>query len=176
MLTVVCFLLTISGCTYTEFVDVRCRPLADYKRIKMVDYRTVEKVVYDSIQYREYLLSYSDTSDFSGISGSFLLEKIYQFDKGIVLIVQKESTEYEVLVISENKSNNMRKLVPGRCYQMTIRPYFLFGERAYAGTIRKAIYYKHYVIYPAYILRDESRICTADLTDIIECNKSNCKE
>jgi len=160
-------LFVLIGCNCTRFIDIRCRPLSDYNRIKMVDSRTVEKVVFDSIQYREYLLSFCDTSTISGV---FSLEEGYHFDKGFVLIVQKNSIKYEVIIVND-KHSLPPPIIPGRCYWMKIRPYFLQEENAYVSEIKKEIYHKHYVIYPAYILRNESRICTANLEDIYEYEK-----
>lgn len=151
-------------CNSVRHIDIRCRPLTDYKRLVAMDYRTLDDAVLDSIQYREYLLSFSDTANNSTISGVFYVEKCYRFDKGLVLIAEKDSNKYEVIVISDNT----QRIISKRHYVMSIKPYFNLKEHTYASEVRKEIYHKHYVIFPAYILLDEGRICTAELDDIVE--------
>lgn len=171
-LVIIAFLFVEVGCCCTKHINITCHPLSDYNRIKIVDYRTVNDTVFDSIQYRDYLLSFSDTSNVTMVSGEFLLEKCYQFNKGLVLIVDNDSIKYEVIVIVDNPSDNTKRIVEGKHYQMKVTPFFLLRKGAYISEIRKDIYHKHYVIHPAYILHDESRICTANLMDIVDCDNN----
>jgi hypothetical protein len=161
----VCVLLI--GCSNTKPLNVRCRPLTDYEKIRMVDFRTMETVVFDSTQYKQYLLSFSDTTNNSSISGVFFVEKSYYFEKGLVLIVRNDSCKYEVIVITNNK----KRVTSNKYYKMKITPYFYLKERTYKREVQNEIYHKHYVIYPAYLLRDEECICTANLEDIYEYTK-----
>lgn len=156
------------GCTSTKYVVVDCHPLSDFKRVKMVDYRTVNDTIFDSIQYRDYLLSFSDTSDTAIISDVFLLEKIYLFDQGLILIVDNGYSKYEVIVLVDNPSSNAKRIAAGKYYCMQVKPYFL-RKGMYVSDVRKEIYHEHYVIMPAYLLHNEDCICTACLANIIEC-------
>ena len=79
-LEIVVFLFVLMGCNNTRFINVRCRPLSDYEKIRMVDFRTMETVVFDSTQYRQYLLNFSDTTNNSSISGVFC-GKVLSFRK-----------------------------------------------------------------------------------------------
>ena len=126
----------------------------------------MEYVTFDSLQYRNYLLSFSDTTNSTTISGIFRVEKSYRFDKGLVLIAERGGAKYEVIVVSDSA----QKIIQNKYYKMRITPYFYFEKRRYSSEVRKEIYHKHYVIFPAYILKDEGYICTADLDDITECN------
>lgn len=163
-LAIVVFLFVLMGCNNTRFINIRCRQLSDYERIRTYDLRTKKTVVFDSTQYRQYLLSFSDTTNNSSISGVFFVEKCYRFEKGLVLIVEKDSCKYEVIVIADETQN----VTPKKYYKMKITPYFYFKGRTYQREMRNAIYHKHYVIYPAYILRNEECICTADFNDIVD--------
>lgn len=161
------------GCSSTQnHIDIYCRHLSYYHNgIETIDLRTLEDVSFDdSIQYREYLLSFSDTSDSFVVSGVAFLEKCYKFDTGLVLIMNMNSIEYEVIVIASPNSSETNHIIANRYYRVKIKPYFI--QKGYASERRKYIYLDHYVIMPAYILRDERRICTAQITDIVACNNT----
>lgn len=164
---------TLIGCSSTQkHIDIYCDHLSYYHNgIETIDLRTLKYVsLDDSIQYREYLLSYSDTSDSLVVSGIALLEDCYKFDAGLVLIMNIDSIKYEVIVIASPNSPETNHIIANRYYRVKIKPYFI--QKGYASERRKYIYLDHYVIMPAYILRDERRICTAQITDIVACNNT----
>lgn len=164
-LAIIMFLF-FTGCNNTKFININCRPLTDYERIRIIDVRTLEYVTFDSLQYRNYLLSFSDTTNITTISGVFKVERSFRFDKGLTLIVERGGAKYEVIVVSDS----IKKIIPNKYYKMRITPYFYLEKRRYSSEVRKEIYHKHHVIYPAYILKDEGLICTAELDDIMECD------
>ena len=164
---------TLIGCSSTQkHIDIYCHHLSYYHDgIETIDFRTLKDVSFnDSIQYREYLLSFSDTSDSLIVSGIAFLEKCYKFDAGLVLIMNMDSIKYEVIVIASPNSSETNHIIANGYYRVKIKPYFI--QKGYASERRKYIYLDHYVIMPAYILRDERRICTAQLTDIVTFNNT----
>lgn len=164
---------TLIGCSSTQkHIDIHCHHLSYYHNgIETIDPRTLKYVsLDDSIQYREYLLGFSDSSDSLVVSGVAFLEKCYKFDAGLVLIMNMDSIKYEVIVIAPQNSFETKRIIANRYYMVKLKPYFI--QKGYASERRKYIYLEHYVIMPAYILRDERRIYTAQLTDIVACNNT----
>lgn len=168
----VCTLLFLSffliACRGTRrYLQVDCKPLKSYRSIIVCDYSKCKDRDLDSLQFRDHLLSYSDTSD-KVIEGLALLEKCYKFDYGLVMIVAINSKQYEVITLVDPNSAQVDKLVPRRKYQMKIKPYFYLDPNKYGGhSFRRPIYLDHYVIYPLYLLRWEEKICTANFKDIV---------
>ncbi len=180
LLTIWCIsvlLLTLAGCgCHRKHIDIHCKSLHKYHSIHtIVDWTTLEKKTLDSIQYRDYLLSYSNTSDSLVISGLAFLERCYWFDKGLILVVDIDSTLYEVITIVDPHSKEAKSIVAGRYYWMKIKPYFRRSkEPMYIGKLEKYIYYNHYVIMPVYSFSDgnnmifihDNEICTTDILEI----------
>lgn len=144
-----------------RYLQINCRPLKDISQCI-----AHENLVVDSLQYRDYLLSYSDISN-TAIEGLALLEQCYKFDYGLVMIVVIDSVQYEVITIVNPDSVQVDKLIPGKKYQMKIKPYFYQTPNHFASEFQRPIYLDHYVIYPPYLLRWEEKICTANIKDIL---------
>lgn len=169
--TRIIFIISISsfliGCGNTRnLIQVECRSLKSFRGIVLYDFDKCENLHLDSLQYRDFLLSYSDTSD-KVVEGMALLEKCYKFNYGLVMIVVIDSKQYEVITLVDPNSTQVDKLVHGRKYQMKIKPYFYQAPNHFASEFRREIYIDHYVIIPPYLLHDEAKICTANFKDIV---------
>lgn len=160
------FFFLIACSNTLSYLQINCQPLKKVSQCIEYDFDTHKNLVLDSIQYRDYLLSYSDTSN-KAIEGLALLEKCYKFDYGLVMIVVIDSAQYEVISIVDPDSVQATNLVPRKKYQMKIKPYFCQVPNHFASEFQRPIYLDHYVVYPPYLLRWEEKICTANIKDIL---------
>lgn len=162
----------ISACSNSRhYISLDNRKLSDYAMVEISDPDKLGTIILDSMQYRNYLLSYSDTSNVYKIHGVAHVDKKYKFNHGLVLLVTLDSTQYEVIIVVSKKSKMICNIAEGEYYYMKIQPYFYYREPTLIGHRKRYIYLDHYVIMPAYILDDKTRICTASISDITKYSR-----